>query len=182
MHKIIAGLVLLVVLFSSQGFSQTTEKSEHPLLDKYYPQLQKPKVDTNRAITNQINQEPQIKSLPPVTNVSDPASKPLVTAAIIPADTTSATSSVTTTVPSVTTKSAINNTNSNVTTVSPLSTKLVINKQDTVTAKMPVQQITPPQQAPTQPYMDTRLGSSSPQYDTWEKNDNGAGAVTTSPK
>lgn len=30
-------------------------------------------------------------------------------------------------------------------------------------------------------YRDTRLGSSSPQYDTYRKNDNGAGAVTTNP-
>ncbi len=31
-------------------------------------------------------------------------------------------------------------------------------------------------------YRDTRLGSSEPQYNTYKKNDNGAGAVTTSPK
>jgi hypothetical protein len=37
-------------------------------------------------------------------------------------------------------------------------------------------------QAPSTPYNDTRLGSSSPLYDTWEKNNNGAGSVTTSPK
>jgi hypothetical protein len=30
-------------------------------------------------------------------------------------------------------------------------------------------------------YRDTRLGSSSPQYNTYKKNDNGAGAVTTNP-
>ncbi len=31
-------------------------------------------------------------------------------------------------------------------------------------------------------YSDTRLGSSTKQYDTYEKNNNGAGSVTTSPK
>ena len=31
-------------------------------------------------------------------------------------------------------------------------------------------------------YRDTRLGSSSPKYNTYKKNKNGAGAVTTSPK
>lgn len=31
-------------------------------------------------------------------------------------------------------------------------------------------------------YMDTRLGSSTKQYDTYEKNNYGAGSVTTSPK
>lgn len=30
-------------------------------------------------------------------------------------------------------------------------------------------------------YRDTRLGSSSPMYNTYKKNDNGAGAVTTNP-
>ena len=30
-------------------------------------------------------------------------------------------------------------------------------------------------------YLDTRLGSSSPLYNTYEKNDNGAGAITTNP-
>jgi len=30
-------------------------------------------------------------------------------------------------------------------------------------------------------YRDTRLGSSAPQYDTYKKNDNGAGAITTDP-
>lgn len=183
MHKIIAVLVIFVVLFSLQGFSQTTEKSEHPLLDKYYPQMQRPKPDTNKAITNQIKPVPQIKSAPAVTNISAPAAKPVVTATIIPADTTSTAPVVTTTtVPSITTASAITNTNADVITVSALTPKPVINKEDTVTAKMPVQQIAPPQHPPTQPYMDTRLGSSTPQYDTWEKNNNGAGSVTTSPK
>lgn len=31
-------------------------------------------------------------------------------------------------------------------------------------------------------YRDTRLGSSEKQYNTYKKNDNGAGAITTSPK
>ncbi len=31
-------------------------------------------------------------------------------------------------------------------------------------------------------YRDTRLGSSEKKYDTYKKNENGAGAVTTSPK
>ncbi len=44
----------------------------------------------------------------------------------------------------------------------------------------------PEQSAVSQPkphiYMDTRLGSSTKQYDTYEKNNYGAGSVTTSPK
>ncbi len=34
----------------------------------------------------------------------------------------------------------------------------------------------------TKIYRDTRLGSSEKKYNTYKKNDNGAGAVTTSPK
>ncbi|MEO7960712.1 MAG: hypothetical protein ABIR19_04140 [Ginsengibacter sp.] len=43
----------------------------------------------------------------------------------------------------------------------------------------------PPAPPPTKPqeiYRPTRLGSSTQQYSTYEKNDNGAGSVTTSPK
>lgn len=36
--------------------------------------------------------------------------------------------------------------------------------------------------AKTKIYRDTRLGSSEKKYDTYKKNDNGAGSVTTSPK
>lgn len=35
--------------------------------------------------------------------------------------------------------------------------------------------------APVPIYRDTRLGSSSPLYNTYEKNDNGAGSITTNP-
>ncbi len=40
----------------------------------------------------------------------------------------------------------------------------------------------PAKKPPQEPYVDTRLGSSTPQYNTYEKNNNGAGSVTTSPK
>jgi hypothetical protein len=43
------------------------------------------------------------------------------------------------------------------------------NKKITMPAKKPM-------------YRDTRLGSSSKKYNTYKKNDNGAGAITTSPK
>lgn len=42
---------------------------------------------------------------------------------------------------------------------------------------LPVQ----PQENTNSIYRDTRLGSSSPLYNTYKKNDNGAGAVTTNP-
>jgi hypothetical protein len=169
MHtKIITFLLIFGALFSLRGLSQTTEKSDHPLLDKYYPQPQK--TDTNKTITNQIKSVSQIKSAPSVSNITTPSTKPVVTTTIIPADTTSITPAATTTaVSSVTTTSAITTTNADVTTIPHLT-------------RPPVQVKVQPQRAPGHPYIDTRLGSSTPQYDTWEKNNNGAGSVTTSPK
>ncbi|KAA9037188.1 hypothetical protein FW778_17320 [Ginsengibacter hankyongi] len=184
MYKIVRILLaVFFISFSIQGFSQDTEKSEHPLLDKYYPQAQKPKPDTNKAITNQIQPVYQVKPTPSARNISSPTKKPVLTATIIPADTMSEKPApATKIVPAVTNTTAITAPVADVSTVSGPSNKPAINKQDTITAKLPVQRIVQPQRAPTQPYMDTRLGSSTPQYDTWKKNNNGAGSVTTSPK
>ncbi len=57
----------------------------------------------------------------------------------------------------------------------------------TITYQEKPQQQQPQQRAQARPeqkglYMETRLGSSTKQYDTYEKNSNGAGSVTTSPK
>ena len=169
MQNTITGLfVTFVVLFSLQGFSQTTEKSAHPLLDKYYPQKQN--TDTNKTITTQIKPVPEIKPVPV------PETKPAPALPTTPVVTTK-------TVPAVTTMSNVTTTPA-VTTIPVVTTTPVLNKQDTVTAQVPVQKKIQPQPKPKPytPYMDTRLGSSSPLYDTWEKNSNGAGSVTTSPK
>jgi hypothetical protein len=61
-----------------------------------------------------------------------------------------------------------------------ITTTTSINKPTIVTPNIPTQKIS--SQPPPPPYRDTRLGSSTKQYDTWEKNNNGAGSVTTSPK
>lgn len=50
------------------------------------------------------------------------------------------------------------------------SKKVILNKIDTKKKKVN-----------TVMYRDTRLGSSSPLYNTYKKNKNGAGAVTTNP-
>jgi hypothetical protein len=68
-----------------------------------------------------------------------------------------------------------------VSTTPAISDTTAINKPSTVVVPPPAQKVyTPP--PPSPPLMDTRLGSSTKQYDTWEKNNNGAGSVTTSPK
>ena len=150
-------LLILTVLFSLHGFSQTTEKSDHPLLDKYYPRAQV--VDTNKSVGTQITSSSQTKPIS-ATSISTSPKKLIVTTT--PADTT--TRSVEN-IPSITTQSTVTSTTA-------------VNTPTTVTRDVPVQTTAP--SGP--PYMDTRLGSSTPQYDTWQKNANGAGSVTTSPK
>ena len=82
---------------------------------------------------------------------------------------------VTTTAADTTTRSAES--------IPSLTTKPAITATTTVNTPTTITRIVPVQQAPPAPAnMDTRLGSSTPQYDTWKKNANGAGAVTTSPK
>lgn len=163
-NKIIKFLVTFILLFSVRGFSQTTEKSKHPLLDKYYPQKQN--TDTSKAVTTQIKPVPGTKPAPAVTTTTVPA------VTIMPAMTTTP-AMTSTAVPAVTTKPAM-------TTTPAVTTATTINKPTTVKAQTPVQKV---QTQPAPPlYSENRLGSSTKQYDTWEKNNNGAGAVTTSPK
>ena len=183
-NKVIKLFVVFVVLFSLKGFSQTTEKSEHPLLDKYYPQAQQ-HIDTNKTIANRIKPVNETKPAPAATSISAMKMKPVVTAVMLPADTASAAPPVSTaTVPAVTTASSDLTTAPSINTISSATNTPSFNKQDTVvTAPIPPSQPkVQPRPAPTEPYRDTRLGSSSPQYDTWEKNNNGAGSVTTGSK
>ena len=108
-------LVIFVLLFSLQGFSQTAEKSLHPLLDKYYPQIQN--TDTGKAVTTQIKTVPLTKSAPALTTTTVPAvtTAPALTTTTVPAVTTAPADTTTTvravtTVPPVTTTTAITST------------------------------------------------------------------------
>lgn len=143
-------LPILLVLFSLNGFSQTTEKSAHPLLDKYYP---RPHTDTPKTVT------PEVK---PVTQTEPVTAAPAVP---VPA----AATAIQTPAPQVTPAAA----QAKVTQPVPANKAIA----DTVTVHK-VQ----PQLPSTPPFRSTRLGSSSKLYDTWEKNSNGAGSVTTNPK
>ena len=159
-------LVIFVLSFSLQGFSQTAEKSLHPLLDKYYPRPEA--IDTNRAVSNQINPVPETK---PATSGKTISSLTTAPSLIAPAETTTPADTTTqsvSTIPAMATTPTLTSTTS-------------VNKPTTVTA-VPVQKKVQSQPAPTSSYTDTRLGSSTKAYDTWQKNNNGAGSVTTSPK
>jgi len=159
-------LIIFSLLLSLQGFSQTEEKSLHPLLDKYYPRPEP--TDTNRTVSTQIKPVPETKPSTAGKTVSSLTTAPSLTApveTITPADTTTQSVSK---VPGMATTPTVTSTTS-------------VNKPTTVTA-VPVPKKVQPQPAPTSSYTDTRLGSSTKSYDTWEKNSNGAGSVTTSPK
>ena len=54
-------------------------------------------------------------------------------------------------------------------------------KTDTAKIKSTILKQKSQQPVATPMYRDTRLGSSSPLYNTYQKNDNGAGAITTNP-
>ncbi len=180
-------LFTFVVLFSLRGFSQT-DQSDHPLLDKYYPQ---PKKDTSKAIVKE-NQPPSPKPdvfpAAPVAKQS-PTILPPVTKTVIAEEINTQAVTNTPTQPSIT--STKNTNTAPLATVTSLEKPQPVIKSDTatvvkpspiVTVKAPVKEVLQPRSPAPPPYMDTRLGSSTKQYDTYEKNSNGAGSVTTSPK
>ena len=159
-----------------------TVKSVHPKMDKYYPQPIKTRVlyaaDSNsrspaKPVT-QVQRAPQMSTAPVTQNtVVNPAPAVKVnTPPPIEVETPAA--------PAVT---------STPVTVEPSNT--TVNNSNTVTmpAAVIVNKSVQPKPAPQgSPYIDpaslftTRLGSSAPQYDTWEKNNNGSGSVTTQSK
>lgn len=159
-------LFLVLLLFSIQCFSQTAPASDHPLLDKYYPRAKK--TDTTKNIVN----------TPPPAPVQLPetVANPVVAPKPVPPPSKPVADTANTYVPSTKTVSQIQ-------TTSAIKDTLSAAKTITATVQPPApRQAPPPPKAPPAPYYSNRLGSSTPQYDTWEKNNNGAGSVTTSPK
>lgn len=165
--KIIKLIISLFVFFPLGAISQTTQ-SEHPKMDKYYP-----RPPAEKPIANPINSaQPVMSNTPAVNNnnIVEPNTVQVPKPAEPPAE------------PPMETAPAVNSTP-----VTVQTPKLDINKTtnlerpSTVVQSIPVQRAMP-QSAPGEIYNDTRLGSSSPQYDTWKKNSNGAGSVTTQSK
>ena len=169
--KIILLTTLFALLFSLQTFSQATEKSDHPLLDKYYPT---PKKDTATVIAPAtkpvVETKPVVRSQPaPVISTEPvaPSTAPVATSTNIPVETKPVV--VTSIAPAIKADTAVK-----------APETAVTNKIAPVTNPTPVKKAAA--QPVTQPYRSTRLGSSSKLYDTWEKNNNGAGSVTTGGK
>jgi len=196
-HKMIK-LLLIMTLFALQGFSQAPDKSDHPLLDKYYPRAQKT-VDTAKA-----KPAPEFAPAPETNPI--PVAKPAATATTAPAIVKPATNVpepiikplAETTPPSTGTAAPVVTTSSNTTATEPgtklisetkapepvIDTTAAVKPAAVVVQPPPVQPVkkVQPQGPPPTPYIDTRLGSSSPLYDTYQKNSDGAGSVTTRPK
>ena len=176
-YKLILLVGIFLIIFSIQSFGQdSTYKSAHPKMDKYYPRPQKTQVLDNNAeatpakpITS-TSQAPVMATAPAPTNTVASPPVPTVTAPTPPPE------------PQIEVGPAVTSTP-----VEPSGTKLnssnSVSAPATVTVTTPVPKtVSQPKAPPAPPYMDTRLGSSSPQYDTWEKNNNGAGSVTTNSK
>ena len=179
-HKLICLTGVLLIFFSIPGFGQdSATRSAHPKMDKYYPRPQKTQILDNNSETytpakpvTPSSPAPVTRSTPaPANTVVNPA--PAVKSTIpAPAE------------PQIETGPAVTSTP---VTVAPTNT--AVNSPDSVSAPATVTVTAPPPKTipkpsapPAPPYIDTRLGSSAPQYDTWEKNNNGAGSVTTQSK
>jgi|SRR5690242_9649952 len=147
----------LLLAFTTLTSSLVAQQpSSHPLLDKYYPQPKQPTNNDKPKTTTVTSLTPTSNTQKPVTNTQVSNNKP----AFQPNITDHGPAPDSTTIPA--------------------STITTINKPATIINTTPVQ-------TPAKPYdpnslYDTRLGSSSPQYNTYEKNSYGAGTVTTSPK
>lgn len=177
MQKLVLLFGIIFTVVSSQTFGQdSTIKSVHPKMDKYYPRPQEAPKLNNEAATPA---SPALPSQRTPTIINQPSNNTVVSPSpsIVPNEQA-------TEMPAIEAGPAVTNTP---VTVQPSDTKL--NASNSVTAPPSVTVTVPapkviskPKAPPEPPYMDTRLGSSSPQYNTWEKNNNGAGSVTTNPK
>ena len=169
MKNKIVSLTVVYVLLSFSVFSQTNEKSATPKLDKFRQLKQNSRdamaaADTAAAPALTTVSTNNIK---PATSVGTPS----ISAAPVNVQSKKPTLSANISVPPpVDTAAIVENDNSA--------------SANTTTPQPPTQPREPVQAQPEKKtiYRDTRLGSSSRLYDTYEKNNNGAGSVTTSPK
>jgi len=159
MHTKISLMLFIFCLFFLNGFSQNTEKSTHPLMDKYYPP--KPKTEPVPVIAPTANARPVIN---PVAQTKNETTK-IDTSANIKGVNPPVQIAETPVIVEAKPATVVDST--------------AINKPQ---AMVPVAVQKPVQSNPETPYNPNRLGSSSPLYNTWEKNNNGAGSVTTGSK
>jgi len=173
--KIKDSIIILGIIISNTAFSQDT--TETRLVDKYYPKSETPTpapqnnitpISRNESLNNgPVQQKPAINNSPiSGTVVAQPTQAP-----------ETKTNDETITEPV---------TSAPVTDVTPQQQETVIKNEPVVSQPAPAPVLNTTRTVTTTPttghvYRDTRLGSSSPQYDTYEKNNYGAGSVTTNP-
>jgi hypothetical protein len=181
-HKIIKLILVFVILFSLQVDAQNTEDSKHPKMDKYYPPAPTLSLPKNPQTTEAPAIKPNTEVAPeptpdPVIPEAKPA--PVITSTVAPepiSKPSPVTTPTSTIVPPVISQ--------------PVASVIPV---DTTTKETPVATVEKPVEAPPQPkplvskpvgepYNPNRLGSSTKEYDTWEKNNDGAGSVTTHSK
>ncbi len=182
-------LLLIFVFFSVNGFTQvldtTKQNSEHPLLDKYYPRPKTDPIPKNPAVKSTgVEQKTVIatpKKMPqPIEekrlSFPSPVQRPEIVAAPVKKD--SVIVEVETPVITPVSKGvAITDSK-----LVPVSDSVKIAKPVIATATvLPTPAPKPPSKVEAG-YERNRLGSSSPLYNTYEKNAKGAGSVTTLPK
>lgn len=178
-HKIIKLTLVLVVLFSLQSHAQVSE-SKHPKMDKYYPPAPTLAVPNNP----QANDAPAIKpatgpvvETKPTPVVPEQKPAPVITSTVAPEAISK---------PSPVTGSPVTPAVISQPVVTAIAPDTTSKETPVVTVEKPV--AAPPQPKPlvskpeAEPYNPNRLGSSTKEYDTWEKNNNGAGSVTTHSK
>ncbi len=188
-------ILLLFVFFSINGFAQadtTKQSSDHPLLDKYYPRPKEDTVAKNPVLKSKGVLQKNVIATPKNTpqpqpieekrlSFPTPVQRPVIAAAPAPAQKDS--------VVIVETETPV---------TAPMSTGVIVSDSKLATpvfadsAKIAKSVIvtattTPPPAKKTTSKIDpgyqrNRLGSSSPLYNTYEKNAKGAGSVTTMPK
>lgn len=181
-------ILLLFVFITVNGFSQidtAKQTSEHPLLDKYYPRPKSDKVAKNPVIKSTGVQQKTVISAPnkpqPIEEkrltFPTPATRPEIVAAPVQKDSIQA--EVETPVMTPVSKGVVI-TDSKLETLKTDSVKIAKPVIATATTTPPPVQKPPSKVDPG--YQRNRLGSSSPLYNTYKKNANGAGSVTTLPK
>jgi len=141
-------MIVTSILISNSLFAQDTTHTK--LVDKYYP----------------VSKTPE-----PAPILDKTTTEPVTSSVVSPAGNTT-----------VTQPSQINKINKPVASVPVAAAPVAAVPVTTVPlTPLPVTSISQLPAPQSSIYQDTRLGSSSPDYNTYEKNDNGVGSITTNP-
>jgi len=177
-YKIKFLFFILLVIFSLPAISQSADSSLHPKLDKYYPQkaITPPPPPAPATVPAPVAKVNPVQETKPVT-ASAPVVQPQAPAPVIP---------------KVVEKPVVENQPTGISSTPLIDNQSLNTVSDSNNLNKPVTAVivkpepkkpkAQPVAKPTTIYMDTRLGSSSPLYNTYETNSDGAGTITNMPK